>query len=136
MSYYSYNPYQPDGNSMNASQRSQYGYARTPSRPTAPDMGRTSNAVTTTQWIGTIFLTLIPVIGIVCLLIWAFSDSTSPSKVNYARALLLLFLIFVIVPAIAFTVVCLIMWPTIAAWLQPIYTSVQGALAQLGTIIK
>jgi len=121
MAYYSYNPYQPDGNQMNVAQRSQYGYARTESRPVPPKMGRMSNAVTTTQWIGTIFLSCIPFVGLVCLFVWAFSDNTSPSKVNYARAVLLLTLIFVVIPAIVLVVLCLIMWPTMTVVLQPVF---------------
>ena len=122
MAHYSYNPYQPDGNNMNAAQRSQYGYARTESRPVAPKTGRMANAVTTTQWVGTLFLSAIPLVGLICLLYWAFSGSISPSKVNYARAVLLLTLIFVIIPAIVFVVICYIMWPTVASTLQPIIT--------------
>lgn len=129
MSYYAYNPYQPDGNNMNAAQRAQYGYARTEDRPAPQKMGRMSNAVTTTQWIGTFFLSAIPVVGLICLLYWAFSDSTSPSKVNYARAILIIFLIFVVIPAIVFTILCFIMWPTVADTLQPllkVFTSIKA----------
>lgn len=123
MSYYSYNPYDPDGNSMNLAQKAQYGYARTESRPAPQPRGTFSNAVTTTQWIGTFLLTAIPIVGLVCLFIWAFSNSTSPSKVNFARATLILFLIFVVIPAIAFAVICFIMWPVVAETLAPIISS-------------
>lgn len=131
MAYYSYNPYQPDGNKMNMEQRSQYGYARTESRPVPQRLGKFSNAVTTTQWIGTIFLTAIPLVGLVCLFYWAFTDSTSPSKVNYARALLILTLIFVVIPLIASIIVCYIMWPAVAAKIMPILDQLKG-IVKLG----
>lgn len=43
----------------------------------------------TGQWMLTIFLTGIPLVGFILLLVWAFSSDTNPSKSAWARATLL-----------------------------------------------
>ncbi|MFU8832980.1 MAG: hypothetical protein ACNA7J_12620 [Wenzhouxiangella sp.] len=47
------------------------------------------------NWMLTLFLTFIPLVNIIMLLVWAFSASTSPSKANWAKAALLWMVIFV-----------------------------------------
>lgn len=46
------------------------------------------------EWMLTLFLTFIPLVNFIMLLIWAFSSATSPSKANWAKAALLWMLIF------------------------------------------
>lgn len=46
------------------------------------------------EWMLTLFLTFIPLVNLIMLLVWAFSSSTSPSKANWAKAALLWMLIF------------------------------------------
>lgn len=41
-------------------------------------------------WIGTIFLMVVPMIGLIFLFIWAFDSSTKQPKKNFARAYLLI----------------------------------------------
>ena len=48
------------------------------------------------DWMLTIFLTAIPVVGIVMLFIWAFGDGTQTSKQNWAKATLIWFGIFIV----------------------------------------
>ncbi|HSH26671.1 MAG TPA: hypothetical protein VK972_02700, partial [Wenzhouxiangella sp.] len=48
----------------------------------------------------TLFLTFIPLVNLIMLLVWAFSSSTPPSKANWAKAALLWMVI-----AIAFSIV-------------------------------
>lgn len=49
-----------------------------------------SSVVSVGQWIGTMIITAIPLVGFIMLLVWAFSGDTNPSKKNYARAALIL----------------------------------------------
>lgn len=45
------------------------------------------------EWIGMFFVLLIPLIGIIMYFVWAFSSSTNPSKSNYIKAQMLIYLI-------------------------------------------
>ena len=49
------------------------------------------------QWALTIFITGIPVVGIIMLLVWAFSEDTNIHKKNWAKGNLLLMLIVLII---------------------------------------
>lgn len=45
------------------------------------------------DWMLTLLLTFIPIVNIIMLLVWAFGSATAPSKANWAKALLLWFVI-------------------------------------------
>jgi hypothetical protein len=47
------------------------------------------------NWMLTLFLTFIPLVNIIMLIVWAVSSSTPPSKANWARAALLWMAIFI-----------------------------------------
>lgn len=47
------------------------------------------------DWMLTIFLASLPIVGIVMLLIWSFGSGTSPAKSNWAKATLLWMLIVI-----------------------------------------
>lgn len=47
------------------------------------------------QWMLTLFLTFIPIVNIIMLLVWAFGSSTHPEKSNWAKAMLIWFVIFI-----------------------------------------
>ena len=47
------------------------------------------NAVSTGEWMGTMLITSIPLIGLIMLFVWAFGSSTNASKANWAKAALL-----------------------------------------------
>lgn len=42
------------------------------------------------DWVITLILTAIPLVGIIMLFIWAFSSETHPSKSNWAKAALII----------------------------------------------
>lgn len=46
------------------------------------------------DWMLTLFLTFIPIVNLIMLLVWAFSSTTPPSKANWAKAALLWMVIF------------------------------------------
>ncbi|QOC24103.1 hypothetical protein IC757_08390 [Wenzhouxiangella sp. AB-CW3] len=46
------------------------------------------------NWMLTLFLTFIPIVNIIMLIVWAVSAGTPPSKQNWARAALLWMAIF------------------------------------------
>tara|TARA_R110002124_G_scaffold286776_2_gene468668 strand:+ start:9750 stop:10001 length:252 start_codon:yes stop_codon:yes gene_type:complete len=42
------------------------------------------------DWVVTLLISLIPVVGFVMLFVWGFSDSANPNKKNWARAALIM----------------------------------------------
>ena len=48
------------------------------------------------DWMLTILITAIPIVGFVMLFVWAFSASTNPSKANWAKATLIWFAIVIV----------------------------------------
>lgn len=52
--------------------------------------------VSTGDWFATLFIAAIPLIGLILLFVWAFGNSTSPCKANWAKATLLWYLVFII----------------------------------------
>jgi hypothetical protein len=58
-------------------------------------------AVKTGEWIITLLITMIPVIGIIMLFVWAFGGNANPSKANFAKAglifMAILFALYVLV---------------------------------------
>jgi len=45
--------------------------------------------VRTGDWVLTLFITAIPLIGLIMLFVWAFSGGTNPSKSSWAKACLI-----------------------------------------------
>lgn len=55
---------------------------------------RTATApVSTGDWVITILITAIPLVGLIMLFVWAFGSGTPASKANWAKATLIWFLI-------------------------------------------
>jgi len=52
--------------------------------------------ITLGNWMLTLFLTFIPIVNIIMLIVWAVSSTTPPSKANWARAALLWMGIFIV----------------------------------------
>lgn len=48
------------------------------------------------QFLGMMLLTCIPIVGFILLLVWAFSGSSNENKKNYARAALIMAIIFTV----------------------------------------
>jgi len=51
--------------------------------------------VTVGDWVITIFITAIPIIGFIMLFVWAFGGGTNVNKANWAKATLIWFVIVV-----------------------------------------
>jgi len=68
-----------------------YGYAPPPPQP-APNYYQPmvdNSPMSVGQYIVTFILTAIPFVGIIMLFVWAFSSGTNVNKKNYARAILI-----------------------------------------------
>jgi uncharacterized membrane protein YdbT with pleckstrin-like domain len=49
----------------------------------------TNPVVKTSEWVLTILITAIPLVGFIMLFVWAFGSGTNPSKANWAKAALI-----------------------------------------------
>jgi len=56
----------------------------------------TSKTPSVKEWALTIFITGLPLIGFIMLLVWAFSDNTNIHKKNWAKGNLLIMILFLI----------------------------------------
>jgi heme/copper-type cytochrome/quinol oxidase subunit 2 len=54
------------------------------------------------DWIITLLITYIPLVGLIMLLVWAFDSSTHPNKKNFAKASLIWMLIWIVLALIFF----------------------------------
>lgn len=64
-------------------------FAGAPSYYAAQPLAQPNNDTGLGAWMLTIFLTSLPIVGVVMLLIWSFGSGTSPAKSNWAKATLL-----------------------------------------------
>ena len=67
--------------------------------PGAPAYGYADNQSSTVSlgdWLITMLLSCIPLVGFIMLFVWAFSSSTPPSKANWAKATLVFFLVAIV----------------------------------------
>ena len=58
--------------------------------------------ISTGEWVASIILSYIPLIGTIMLLIWAFGGRTSPTKANWAKAQLILAVSLLVLAAVFF----------------------------------
>lgn len=56
------------------------------------------------DWIVTLIVTAIPLVGFIMLFVWAFGDGTHPSKKTWAQAYLILMVVVIILMIIIFFV--------------------------------
>lgn len=61
--------------------------------------------VSVKDWMLTILLMAIPVVGIIMLFVWAFGGGTNPSKANFAKASLLWAVIGVVIYVVVFVLI-------------------------------
>ncbi|MEO9885433.1 MAG: hypothetical protein ABJR05_07495 [Balneola sp.] len=54
------------------------------------------------DWVITLLITLIPMVGFIMLFVWGFSDSANPNKKNWARAALIMLAISTVLYFILF----------------------------------
>jgi ABC-type molybdate transport system permease subunit len=57
------------------------------------------------DWIITLLLTAIPLVGFILLIVWAFSSDTNPSKQNWAKAYLIFMVVGFIIAALFFSTI-------------------------------
>ncbi|MFS4494113.1 hypothetical protein [Maribacter sp. 2308TA10-17] len=56
-------------------------------------MDNESKVVSVKEWLISLIITVIPVVGIIMLFVWAFGERTNPNKANLAKAFLLFHII-------------------------------------------
>jgi uncharacterized BrkB/YihY/UPF0761 family membrane protein len=54
------------------------------------------------EWVLTLFITAIPIVGFVMLFVWGFGTETNPTKANFAKAALIMMVIGVVVWIVIF----------------------------------
>jgi ABC-type multidrug transport system permease subunit len=54
------------------------------------------------EWLITLVITAIPLVGLIFLFLWAFGDDTNQNKANWAKAALLFYLILFVVNILFF----------------------------------
>lgn len=65
---------------------------------------RTEAPMSVGDWVLTIFLTSLPIVGIIMLFVWAFGDNPIKTKANYAKAMLIWMLIIIVLYVIIFAI--------------------------------
>ena len=68
------------------------------------DSYQDKSVVTIADWMLTVFITALPLIGIVMLFVWAFGNHTNVNKANFAKASLILYAIGIAVSIFFFVV--------------------------------
>ncbi len=57
------------------------------------------------DWVVTMLITFIPMVGFVMLFVWGFSDSANPNKKNWARAALIMLAVTTVLYFIIFVLI-------------------------------
>jgi len=57
---------------------------------------RTAPVISLGEWIITLIVLCIPIVGFIMLLVWGFASSTNPNKQNFCRASLIFYLIAIV----------------------------------------
>lgn len=57
------------------------------------------------DWIITLIITYIPLVGFIMLFVWAFGDGAHPSKKTWAQATLIMFVIMIILAIVFFGII-------------------------------
>ncbi len=68
----------------------------TPIYPAGNAGATQSQTMTVGDWLITILITSVPLVGFIMLFVWAFNSSTPLSKANWAKATLLIVAIFMV----------------------------------------
>jgi len=101
---------------LEPNQQQQYQAPVPPAQPTYQQQYQQQNRVQQTafapvktgEWMLTMFLMSIPLIGSIMLFVWAFSSGTNPSKANWAKATLIWGVIAGILIVIVYAIIFLI----------------------------
>ena len=65
------------------------------------DNSVSSQTVSMGEWIVTMILSSIPLVGLIMILVWAFGGGAKPSKKNYARAMIIMAIIGIVLGIIS-----------------------------------
>jgi sterol desaturase/sphingolipid hydroxylase (fatty acid hydroxylase superfamily) len=76
----------------------------TPANPANFSHSQDVSPVRTSDWFWTLFLTAIPLVGLIMLLVWAFGGGNNLNKSNWAKATLLWILVITVFYALIFIV--------------------------------
>ncbi len=57
---------------------------------------RSAPVISLGEWIITLIVLAIPLVNIVMALVWAFSGGTNPSKQNFCRAILVMYVVMIV----------------------------------------
>lgn len=79
--------------------------------PKTEEKTEENSVITIGNWIGTMILTMIPIVNIIMLLIWAFSKKIPKSKKNWAIASCIVILIGIVIYFILFIPIFFYMFP-------------------------
>lgn len=60
--------------------------------------------MSTMDWIITLIITAIPIVGFVMLFVWAFGSDTNENKANWAKATLILYAVIVVLSILIFMI--------------------------------
>jgi cobalamin synthase len=66
--------------------------------------GTIRHEVSISEWMVTLLITFLPLIGLIMLFVWAFGDGTNPSKKNWAIATLIWFAISIVLAILFFVI--------------------------------
>lgn len=61
-----------------------------------------SAAVSTKEWVITLLILAIPMVGLIMLFVWGFGSDTNPSKANFAKASLIWMAIYMVLGILFF----------------------------------
>jgi len=73
-----------------------------------------TSAMSVTDWVITIIIQAIPLVGLVMLFVWAFSAGENPNRKNYAKAMLLILVTLIVLGFL----ISLMFWGVLIASLQ------------------
>ncbi len=68
-----------------------------------PSMSR-NNVLSTTDWLITLIIAALPLVGFIMLFVWAFGSDTNENKANWAKATLILYAILIAISMIFFAI--------------------------------
>ncbi|SFJ49979.1 hypothetical protein [Myroides guanonis] len=66
--------------------------------------GEVEKVVSVQKWIITLLIMMIPLVNIICLIIWAFSNTENKNRSNWAKAQLVMFLISIVLAIFFFMI--------------------------------
>jgi len=56
-----------------------------------------ANVMDLGEWVLTVFISFLPLIGLIMLIVWSLSSRINPNKRNWARATLIIYLLFTVI---------------------------------------